>query len=84
MVAKYRVLGDTLDAYGYFVSGNATAVIGTISLPTGYAIDTTKLPSLGDGMYLGQFFQLDNSGTRFISPTGRGLPLFIQTPTQRP
>lgn len=38
-----RVVGDTLEVQGSFVSGTAGASLAYLSLPTGYAIDTTKI-----------------------------------------
>jgi hypothetical protein len=63
--AFYKVLGDTLFVNIYFVNGTSTAAIGSISIPSGFIIDSTKVPisaSIGNpGVLIGEWSQ--NSGS---------------------
>ncbi len=42
-VAKYRRVGDSIEVQGSFTAGTTAASIGSISLPTPYTLDSTKL-----------------------------------------
>lgn len=44
-----RRVGDTLEVIGYFVCGSVAGDIATIDMPTGYTIDTSKLPPSDTG-----------------------------------
>lgn len=42
---KYKISNGWLTVWGTYVSGTVTANIGSMSLPTGYVIDFSKIPS---------------------------------------
>jgi len=44
----YRRVGDTLEVSGTFTPGTTTSAAGTISLPAGLAIDTTKFAAVAN------------------------------------
>jgi hypothetical protein len=48
-----RVVGDSLEVEGSFIVGTTTATVMSISLPTGYAIDYSKINTLANADQLG-------------------------------
>lgn len=42
---QYRLVGNVLEIQGSFVTGTVAASSGSFTLPTGYVIDFTKIPS---------------------------------------
>lgn len=48
-----RVVGDTLEVQGSFLSGTVSATTASIALPSGYVIDSTKLNTLTNGSIVG-------------------------------
>lgn len=49
----YARFGDTMRVHGHVTNGTATAVIGYIVLPSGYAIDTSKINTTARAQLLG-------------------------------
>lgn len=41
--AFWRQVGDSIEAFGYGVTGTVSAAIGSVSLPNNYALDSSKL-----------------------------------------
>lgn len=58
----YRIFGDEMKIWGQFTTGTVTAAIGTISLPSGFAIDTAKIGNNERG-FLGALFRQAGAST---------------------
>lgn len=77
----YRIIGDTMEIQGSFLAGTCTGVEGYITLPTGYTIDSSKLPNgLNEYGFLGTMIQLDNGGNTLFTTAFTALAMFPRNP----
>lgn len=60
--AYYRRVGDSMEVKAYWVNGTVAASVGTISLPTGFSVNTGALTANKTPL-LGHAYQMTNSGT---------------------
>lgn len=60
---RYRRVGDSVEVSGSFTMGTVAASAGTISLPAGLSIDTTKINSSGFRQRLGIYNRLNSAST---------------------
>lgn len=65
----YRRVGDSMHIHVHFTSGTATATEARVSLPTGFMVDTAKVPSLRPVGY-GQTSGTSNSGGFSLNALG--------------
>lgn len=60
--------GDSIEVRGYWTNGTVAGAAAAITLPSGIALATTKLPGNTKGV-IGIFTQLDSSGTPAVYAT---------------
>lgn len=77
----YRRVGDSMEVRGIFQSGTVTGATAYIQLPSGFAIDYSKLPPTGGSINIG--YSLGTEGAAVFS-VGNGKALFLDgsTPDQ--
>lgn len=69
-----RRIGDTMHVRGNFVWGTGAASTTYLNMPSGFLIDTTKMPTTSNGTFVGKGHLNDSSGQ--IEGSGVGLALF--------
>lgn len=57
----YKRIGDTLQMRGFFITGSGSPAPGSLSLPTGYTIDASKLSGVSNSQGVG-IWQILNTG----------------------
>jgi hypothetical protein len=62
-----RRVGDTLEVEGYFLSGTPAAATASITLPSGYSIDTAKISASAQRLQVGEYFQSSTVSTNFTT-----------------
>src|SRR3990167_8473006 len=75
----YRIVGDTMEIYGYWTLGTVAASEGSITLPSGWIIDSSIV--VGQGYALGNVWQLDDSGNTLYSTAFTGQVAYFQAGT---
>lgn len=60
-----RFSGDTMEVVGLFTAGTVTGAVASLSMPAGFTMDSTKLPSSASGTPLG-YYSFMQSGTTAI------------------
>lgn len=75
----YRREGDSMRVRGNFTWGTGAASTVYIQMPSGYTIDTAKMPTTTDGTFVGKA-HLNDAGNQ-IESSGVGLALFYDGST---
>lgn len=61
---RYRRIGDSMEVIALFTSGTVAASTASLSLPSGYTIDTAKLSSNASGSIVGTYTSIPNVFTK--------------------
>jgi len=72
----YKVIGDTLYISGSFVNGTPGAALGTLGLPSGFTIDTSKIDSGTRERSFGTVVKVDADATTRNISNGSATPFY--------
>lgn len=74
----YRIVGDSMEVRGNFTTGTVAASSGTISMPTGYQIDSAKVGTAGVTL-LGWIYEVANANSNIYVDSKGGVLFYVSS-----
>lgn len=72
----YQRVGDSMHVRGYFTPGTAAAATASISLPSGFNLDSSKMSATANSTFLGIYIDGASVNASFFSSAGQSGAIF--------